>query len=135
MRFGFKITGAKELQRRLRKLPRVVQRKLMREALRAAAAPVLAEAQRLVPVDTGQLRSSLVIRAAKTKRRGSIGVQVQTRDGAFKGDEYYGAFVELGTHKHHAHPFLRPALDNTREQAVAIARRVLASGIEAEASS
>lgn len=104
------VTGDKKLDRALRHLEKNVQRKFARKAMRKAAKDViLPEARARVPVDTGALERSLVVRAARRSRRG-IGVEVRTRDGLFAGDEFYGGFQELGTKHMPADPYLRPAL-------------------------
>lgn len=59
----------------------------------------LAEARRLVPVDTGQLRDSI----GTIYRQSDKAVQLYA-------DKYYASFIEWGTRFHAAQPFLRPAL-------------------------
>lgn len=58
-------------------------------------------AKRLAPVDTGRLRSSIT-HSIERERDGLVGI-VGT-------DVDYAAFVELGTSRAAAKPFLRPAL-------------------------
>lgn len=105
------VTGDKELDRRLRSLPPKVLKKLARRAVRPAAKEVLARAIDEVPVDTGDLEDSLKVRALKRSRKNKdkVGSRVVTGEGFFKGDQYYGGFVEFGTSKMAARPFLRPA--------------------------
>jgi len=56
---------------------------------------------RIVPVDTGRLRNSLHIKPSSPgSLRYTIGDGVE-----------YGVFVEYGTYKMRAQPFLRPAVD------------------------
>lgn len=70
----------------------------MRKATRAAAKHVLELARQFVPVDEGDLEASLTVRAMKgRRRRGTVGASVLTREGMFRGDEFYGGFVEFGT--------------------------------------
>lgn len=94
---GVLITGDKQLDRLLKGLPLAAQKKLSRKATRKAAKDiVLPEAKNLVPVDTGDLEESLVVKAMK-RSRGRFGHQVQTKDGFYQGDQFYGAFIEFGT--------------------------------------
>lgn len=59
---------------------------------------------RIVPVDTGRLRNSLHISPSSP---GSLRYEV--------GDGVdYGVFVEFGTYKMGAQPYLRPAADEVR---------------------
>lgn len=94
---GVIVTGDKELDRLLRGLPLAAQKKLSRQATRKSAKEiVLPEAKSRVPVDTGDLEESLVVKAMRRSRR-RFGHQVQTKDGFYAGDQFYGAFIEFGT--------------------------------------
>lgn len=64
----------------------------------AAAAAGYTEAYRIVPVDTGRLRAS---------------IRVETSDDGFElsADTPYAAFVEYGTVRQRAQPYLRPGFD------------------------
>ena len=96
---GVIVTGDKELDRLLRGLPLAAQKKLSRKATRKSAKEiVLPEAKSRVPVDTGDLEESLVVKAMR-RSRGRFGHQVQTKDGFYTGDQFYGAFIEFGTHE------------------------------------
>lgn len=92
------ITGVKELMEKLDQFEPKLRKKILRKTLRKAAKPVLATARRYVPVDTAALKKSLKVRALKRSRRHKhrVGIAVMTSEGWFKGDEYYGAFVEFG---------------------------------------
>ena len=70
----------------------------------------------LVPVDKGALRRSLKIRALKRSRKNkhTVGVRVVTGEDFFKGEQFYGAFLEFGTALISARPFLRPAHDRNK---------------------
>ena len=127
-----RIDGGKELQRKLDKLAPVAARKVMRKGLREAGRPVLAAAKAKVPVLSGALRDSLVLRAVKSKKRDRLGVQVMTKEGMFRGETFYGAFVELGTSKAPPHPYLRPALNENKDLCVAIVKNEVGKGIERE---
>lgn len=66
---------------------------------------IMRYAQDLCPVDTGYLRDSAFI------KRESDDVQV-----GFDAD--YASYVEFGTYKMEAQPFLRPALDEAEPEAL-----------------
>lgn len=90
------VTGDEILDTKLRGLPLRVQKKLSRQATRRGAKMILNKAKQEVPVQRGALENSLVVRAMKRSRT-RFGHQVVTRDGAFKGDTFYGSFIDLGT--------------------------------------
>jgi HK97 gp10 family phage protein len=92
------ITGLKELDRQLGELPKALGKKIVRKAVREAARPVLADAKAAVPVDSGDLKKSLKLKAFKRsrKRPGTFGIQVCTRSGWFQGKQFYGGMVEFG---------------------------------------
>lgn len=67
------------------------------EAVRKAAEAVAEEARRMCPVDTGALRNSIAVSSD-----GSRAEVIAGKD--------YAVFVEFGTYKTAAQPFLVPAL-------------------------
>lgn len=66
------------------------------------------------PVDTGRLRNSITHRFANGEDAEYIGTNVE-----------YGAYVELGTSKMAARPFLKPAATNHTSEYKAIFQSVL----------
>jgi len=95
------VTGDKAIDAALRSMPLKLQKKISRKATRKAAKDiVLIDALAKVPEDTGQLASSLVVRAAKG-RNGKFGHRVETAKGFYGSgegeDQFPGAFLEFGT--------------------------------------
>lgn len=80
----------------LAELDREIAKDLERRAVKVEAA-----AKRLCPVDTGRLRSSITHETG-TDDRGHV-----ARIGT---NVVYGVYVELGTSRAKAQPYLRPAL-------------------------
>lgn len=82
----------------------------LKEATKEGAEIVAESARRKVPVKTGALRESIKVKASKFAGGGHI-IEAQG-----KGDfqKYYASFVELGTFKDKAQPYLRPALHQNR---------------------
>lgn len=64
---------------------------------------VVARAKELVPVDTGQLKNSI----GWTMRQSDMTLQIHA-------DQFYAIYVEMGTSRQPARPFLRPALNVIR---------------------
>ena len=73
------------------------------------------EAKLRVPVDTGRLKSSLT--TAEDKGRGYFTVKVGT-------NVNYGKYVEFGTRKMRAQPYLLPAFKLQKNKVVADIKRV-----------
>ena len=72
MSVDISVLGNKQLQKQLKLLEGNMQKKIVRQALRAAAKPVLASAKAKCPVGkTGRLKKSLKLRAMK--QRGCLG--------------------------------------------------------------
>lgn len=138
------IHGAKELERKLRALPLKVENKIARKALREGARPILAEAKQQVPVKSGLLRRKLTIRAGKRSRKHGPRIVVQTSEGLFKGEAFYGGFVHFG---HRIGPrrlgpsrklvpaneFLKRAAEKSKDQAGRIVVQQVEAGIIREA--
>lgn len=78
----------------------------IQDVMDATAAEAKAEAQALCPVDTGLLRSSIF---AEVDARGGS----SRRTLVLGANAPYALFVELGTSKMRAQPFIRPAIDRT----------------------
>lgn len=86
----------------------------MRLVVQKVAADVKRDAQIGAPVDTGFLRSSISYetRAGKFSARAEIGPTAN-----------YGAFVELGTSRMGARPYLFPAMDRHEATFLAAMKR------------
>lgn len=119
------ITGLAELESRLQDIAGPGARRALSKGLRQGANVVLAEARRRVRKKTGA-----TAKATKTKNEGQSG-----QDLTFSvGTNYVGRFLEFGTSKMPAYPFLRPAAEAKAAEAVEVARDVTLAAIEVEAS-
>ena len=74
-----------------------LQKKILRKAVREAAAPIFAAAVCNCPVDQGDLLRSLRLKYSTTKKKGYVAAVV-TGKSWFTGDTFYGGFVEFGFH-------------------------------------
>jgi HK97 gp10 family phage protein len=113
-----KLVGFDALDRKLVKIRDAVSPQAREKSLMAGALIIQAEAQRLAPVLTGNLRDSIIISfdgglnsSAVSQRRFFTAVYI----GPSRGKGFYGHMVEFGTSHSAPHPFMRPALDNTRD--------------------
>lgn len=149
-----KVDGLKELQRALDSLPKEIQGRPLKSAVSAGAKVILDEAISKAPVgETGNLRKSLYryrSRSQSTKGKETYLVGVRKGKGIYgntrlnrrmgrvgkkyttQGEAYYWRFIEFGTSKMPAHPFLRPAFESQKERAVQIIKERLGKAIEAQ---
>lgn len=118
----YRIQGFDDLIGKLRQVPVALRKKALRNALSAGGRIVRDDARKTVAVlskpvpyrTTGLLKKSIAVRTSKAARRsGDVGVFVNIKPakGAKKGaksrlDPFYWRFVEFGTKKMRAMPFL-----------------------------
>lgn len=141
-----RIHGAKEMEAVLKQLPDYIAKRVVTGALRKAAEPVLEEARRLAPVgeeakgrvrlrrskrgkvsvsNYGKLKLSLRIvnvPSKKTAHSATVAVSI--------GKAFWGMFVEFGTRFMGARPFLRPAFESKKHEALDRLGKELGDGIE-----
>jgi HK97 gp10 family phage protein len=123
-----------------------IQKKLMQE--------IQERAKELVPVDTGRLRETIIVKAGFNKQQGvvfsAVGLQKITwrmrknirkkkeagtiSKTALESDAYYGKFVELGApgHNQKPEPFLRPAFDEQHVTILNEYKKEVSDVLEAE---
>jgi HK97 gp10 family phage protein len=124
-----KLTGFKELAAAMRELPERVARNGLRAAVGAGATVVKKEAIAKAPQDTGELKRDIKVkreRDTKGEMSATYSVFVLTgkksrlsgRKRNVAKDSFYWRFLEFGTSKMPPHPFLRPAFEAKKEEAV-----------------
>ncbi|RCX01889.1 MULTISPECIES: HK97-gp10 family putative phage morphogenesis protein [Kosakonia] len=118
-----------DLSKDLEALSKAENRKVMRDATRAAATVFKDEAVNRAPERTGKLKKNIVV-ITQRDRNGDISSGVHVRgtnphtgnsDNSMKASNsrnaFYWRFVELGTSNMAAVPFIRPAYDARQEDA------------------
>jgi HK97 gp10 family phage protein len=105
------VEGVKEFQAAMQRFDSGMQRQVHR-FLASWAADVKAEAMREVPVKTGHLRSSIYAKVSEWVVQ--IGAEAA-----------YALFVELGTRKMQAHPYLYPAIQEYLPQLEQLIREAI----------
>ena len=106
-----RIEGLDELEKQFDRLIDTSKKKVMQKALNASAAPIKKEAKKNAPVDKGILKSSIRSKQMKHTEKPSVGIYIA-------GKAYYWWFIEEGTSKMAAAPFLRPAADSKHEEGI-----------------
>lgn len=82
----------------------------------SAADVIYQEVIARAPVDTGELKASIESVAAQRGKSATSSIQVA--DSAKGGIKYYAVFIEYGTSKMAAKPFMRPAFEAKKNAAV-----------------
>jgi HK97 gp10 family phage protein len=146
METEFKVEGLKELYDMLQQLPVKLEKNILRGAIRAGSKSVADEARRRAPVlsfpdprrEMGALSKS--VRVMSTGVRGGVvkgGVVAGGKTTVGRGkskvaaDAFYAKFVEFGTAKMRAHPFMRPAVDTRTQQAIDATAAYIRDRVEA----
>lgn len=139
------VLGSKELQAKLSALADKAQKKIVRQAVRASAKrareEIVHNIQRNSLVDTGNLLSAFrragIRQASKYRGLIRLGPEWPSRaELGIRADDkyYYPTALEFGHPGAPAIPFIRPAIDERRQQEIATLARDIGAGIEREAA-
>jgi len=123
------IIGMEDVLKKLKVLPAKVQKNVLTGAIRASAKPIIKEAKRLVPVDSGTLKKSIGIRKRRSRDKNIIHFSVAPLS---KKDGWYGRFVEFGTVKMASEPFMRPAFEKEGGNTIKAAKEYMIKRIDKE---
>lgn len=121
-----------EILKTLEKIDNLTQKQI-NAAARAGAKYIQRKAKEKAPVSAdgshgrpkGFLKKSIKIKAEKSKTKGKKAYSV-----GIGGDAYYGVFQEYGSKNNPARPFLRPALDENRDELKRIVLGEVAKGVD-----
>lgn len=111
-----KIEGLSELKAAIEQLPKAVGKSVMRKVLMARAKTIAAAAKSLAPVNSGELRDSIIASTKLSKRQKreakETGSYVEVYAGA--GPLPHAHLVEFGSVHNAPEPFMRPAWDGAK---------------------
>jgi HK97 gp10 family phage protein len=135
------IKGLDALAKALKELPDRVAKNGLRAAVYAGAKVIRDEAKLQALVATGTLKRAVILKQIpelSTKNKQTFFVTVrqgkkyrkQGKKGNLSQDAWYWRFVEFGTVKMSARPFLRPAFDMKKNDALTAIKTRLAERIE-----
>jgi HK97 gp10 family phage protein len=102
VRTSVRIEGMPALRKALLQVTQEGRKTVQREVLRATLA-VQRRAKERCPVDTGRLRNSIAVELEDGGMNGAVGTNVE-----------YAPFVEFGTSRMPAQPYLLPAFEEER---------------------
>jgi HK97 gp10 family phage protein len=130
----FEVKGFAELERQLRSFPVKVEKRILARSVYAGAAVIRKVAQGNIAVRTGETKRMVRIFKARRVRPGTVIYRVGLLEdrSVKKLRGHIGRFLERGTSKMSARPWLRPALDNSHDAALSAIRGKMAQGISTE---
>lgn len=151
--FEVNVLGLKELNAALKELPDRIARNVLRGSVAAGAAVIRKEARDKAPVYTGPvsqghpppgtLKKAVYQKQIRelsglTKQVFFVGVRAgpkvnrKTKEKDYSVDAFYWRWVEFGTGKSPAKPFLRPAFEMKKFEALEAIKKYLAERIPRE---
>ena len=121
-----RVEGLNEMLATLSRLPEEFKGRPVQRSLRAGLSIIQKEAQRLAPVDEGRIQANIMLRQIPAKDLGagvSEGVYITVRrdrkmDRHDPRNAWYWHIQEFGSIFQPGKPFLRPAFDANKRQAV-----------------
>lgn len=116
--------GARELERVLKLLPKQIRGAVLQRSVMAGATPIRKAAKANAPRASGALANSIVARKDKT-----AGASAAVKIGPTR-KRFYGLFAEFGTSTQPAKPWLRPAFETTKGEALNRIGKALGRNIE-----
>lgn len=141
------LQGFAELAKALKELGPRIAKNGLRAATSAGAAVIRNEARSRAPVDTGEMRKDIQMKRERDTQGGdtfAASYSVFVRSGKksrmsgkarnIDKDSFYWKFIEFGTSKMAAKPFLRPAFEAQKEKAVDAIGKKLDERIQKEAA-
>lgn len=111
------VNGLSEIISKLHNLPDKLEKKVLRAAVRQGANIVRDKAREFVRKDTENLKKSIIVSGAKGKP-GTIAYRIKPITRKKGKAVFYGYFLEYGTSKMAAKPFMRPAYDEAGEDVI-----------------
>lgn len=111
----FELRGVDEALANLKKVTAPVNNERLGDNAMAALEPVAEDARRLAPVDEGELRDSIIVSDRVFGVNGNANRNGAVYIGPFGAPVEHAWFVEVGTVKMRAQPYLTPAIHENRE--------------------
>lgn len=107
-----------------------VRNRVVKSSLNFAATPISSAAKKNCPKRSGNLKKSIGKKRIDDYSNGIFQVRIGARTGPkFKGASRYAHLVEFGTVHSAARPFLRPAFEQNKNEAVDRYKKKVAEGV------
>lgn len=131
------LEGFRELERALNELPKNTGRNVLRRVAKGALEPMAVKARGMAPVDDGNLRDAIMVSEKRTKRviranrfDRNTGVEIAMGPISGEGVLNYATFAEFGTSDTRAQPFMRPAWEGGKNEALEYIKANLGNEID-----
>ena len=118
MPISMTVRGSDQLRRNLQRLGGAERRQAQADGLEAGARVVETHAKLKAPVDTGFLRNSIQVDS------------VTAIEAVIAPHTDYAEFVEMGTSRMAARPYMRPAIDEHESEILDAVERTVAAFVE-----
>ncbi|MCY6354517.1 HK97-gp10 family putative phage morphogenesis protein [Clostridium sp. ZS2-4] len=124
---SIELQGVDEILNRIQSIGANVGR-LENKALRNAAEPILEDAKANAPVRTGKLKKGLKI--TRVKKKDGVKYILVGVDRGDNSEIFYGKFIEFGTSKMPAKPFMQPAYEKNKDNIKRTIAETLKEGLK-----
>jgi len=131
MKTTVRVEGLKQMREALLQLPKATGRNVVRRALRKAGEPMADAMKGRVPVEEGHLRNSIGVSTKLSKRQRTLHKkrsEVEVFVGP--GPDPAAHLVEFGSIHNQARPYVRPAWDTRKLEALETVQKELAVEID-----
>lgn len=135
MKFTVKTKGFREVEKKLSQLKEATGRNVLRKVAKGALEPMADIAARKAPEERGILAFSIAVSEGRTRRAKTNfmrirGIQMAMGPATGLGATYYASHVEFGTIDTPAQPYMRPAWDTGKMNALDYVQDNLAAEVE-----
>lgn len=117
--------GMDKLDAKLKKMTFTVRQKMLTKAAKAGAELIRADAASRAPRDSGKLSENMVITVARESTADTVLLKIGP-----SRDAFYGRFQEWGTINASQQPFLDPAFEARKEEALRLVAEQFKEAVE-----
>lgn len=103
------VIGAEDIKRTLEQIAPKHSRNLMRATVQGIASEISKESKKRAPKDTGDLKKAIFAKRKKSPPDKPVSEVIVRHGSQAKYDAFYWRFVEYGTVKQSAQPFIKPS--------------------------
>lgn len=130
------ITGLRELETKMIALGPKLGMQAMRSALNAGAQTIKKDVQARAPFNTGKMKKNVYVTRSRsesgpTQMTYIVGIRSGKKEEIKGRDAFYWRFLEFGTKFIAARPFLRPAFESKKHEALTKFKQKLSQRLEA----